>query len=936
MRIPARAALIAYVIAVAVVAAALGLTLAAWSLLAPAPMSLFYAAVAVAAWRGGLGPGLVATALAALAGEAMLQPSAGGGSLIAWLRVAVFAFVGATISALCAGRRRAEDARRRSEAQLTAILDRTSAVVYLKDLEGRYLFLNRRFETLFHLRRADAQHRTSHDLFPPELADRFRANDRRALAAGGPVEFEETVPHDDGLHTYISIKFPIADAAGVPYAVCGISTDITERKRAQEAVASHREWLRVTLGSIGDAVIATDAGGRVSFLNAVAEQLTGWTEEAAQGQPLAAVLTILHEERRTPVDSPVERVLREGAIVGLANQTLLVARDGTETPIDDSAAPIRDAAGAVVGVVLVFRDVSGRRRGERLERRGRERAAFLAEAGRALAASLDVAETVETIGHLAVPALADWSAIHLVEPDSGPRRVSPPHAEPGAGPAPIDPRLAEIVAGSRASRLAETLATGQTRLVPEVTEAWLRDVARDEDELQWLRAAGLTAVMHVPLASRGRVIGALTLVRRDAARPYAADDVALAEELARRAALALDNARLFRDAEAANRAKDEFLATLSHELRTPLTAVMGWVRMLRTGPLDAVAAERALATIERNTRLQAQLIEDLLDVSRIITGKLRLELRPVDLAAVTEAAVDAVRATAEVKGVDLVSRLDHRTGLVAGDPDRLQQVVWNLVSNAIKFTPRGGRVEVTLEGLDTHVRLGVTDTGRGIAPELLPYVFERFRQADGSSARAHGGLGLGLAIVRHLVDVHGGTVAAFSAGEGHGSRFVVDLPPLAARDDRSETGRVDEAGRAPIAARALEGLEVLIVDDEADARELLATILERAGARVHAAASVSEALQALDRAHPQVLVSDLGLPGEDGHDLIRRVRARDAAAGGRIPALALTAYARAEERRAALLAGFQMHMAKPLEPAELVMAVVRLAQRGPAAATRAC
>lgn len=377
----------------------------------------------------------------------------------------------------------------------------------------------------------------------------------------------------------------------------------------------------------------------------------------------------------------------------------------------------------------------------------------------------------------------------------------------------------------------------------------------------------------------------------------------------------------------ANRLKDEFLATVSHELRTPLNAILGWTQMLLAGKVAQAATHRALETIERNARTQNQLIEDILDVSRIISGKLRLEVQPVDLVTVIEAALDTVHPAAEAKGIRLTAVLDPEAGPVAGDSGRLQQVVWNLLSNAVKFTPKGGRVQVQLLRIDSHIEIVVSDTGVGISQALLPLVFERFRQGDGSSSRAYGGLGLGLAIVRHLVELHGGSVVAESAGEDQGTVFTVHLPLQAVRQAFSESGvRPPVEGSIDEAAR-LEGVRVLAVDDETDSRELLETILSVSGAQVRTAATAQEALALLQSWRPDVLLSDIGMPGEDGYTLIKRVRELESQTTHRIPALALTAYARSEDRTKVLIAGYQAHLSKPVDPAELVAAVASLAVR---------
>ncbi|MFP5285639.1 MAG: response regulator [Thermoanaerobaculia bacterium] len=381
-------------------------------------------------------------------------------------------------------------------------------------------------------------------------------------------------------------------------------------------------------------------------------------------------------------------------------------------------------------------------------------------------------------------------------------------------------------------------------------------------------------------------------------------------------------------AEAAGMMKDEFLATLSHELRTPLNAIVGWVRLLRSGSLDPEKTVRALETIERNANSQARLIEDLLDVSAIISGKMGLELRPIRLAPVLEAALDAVRPAAESKSVRLERSFGPEADLVQGDPDRLQQVVWNLLANAVKFTPEGGVVRTTLEQWGGRVRIVVSDTGRGIDPAFLPFVFEPFRQADGSLTRSHGGLGLGLAIVRRLVELHGGTVSADSPGPGGGATFIVEIPLRPEIEERREKNRWESGEPGGLECPPqLHGLRILVVDDEGDARELLATLLRDCSAEVEACASVREALAAFERFRPEVLISDLAMPEEDGYDLIRQVRALPPDAGGRTPAVALSAYARAEDRRRALLAGFNIHVAKPVDPAELLVVVASLAGR---------
>ncbi|MHC5774134.1 hybrid sensor histidine kinase/response regulator [Nostoc sp.] len=384
------------------------------------------------------------------------------------------------------------------------------------------------------------------------------------------------------------------------------------------------------------------------------------------------------------------------------------------------------------------------------------------------------------------------------------------------------------------------------------------------------------------------------------------------------------------EAETANRIKDEFLATLSHELRTPLNAIMGWTQLLRSRKLDETTTGRALETIERNTKSLTQLIEDILDVSRIIRGTLHLNIHQVKLVPLVEAAIDTVRPAAQAKEISIKCRFNPEVGVIVGDANRLQQVVWNLLSNAVKFTPKGGRVDVQLQRIQSHVQIRVSDTGGGIAAEFLSHVFERFCQADSSKTRSHGGLGLGLAIVRHLVELHGGTVCAQSPGIGQGATFIVNLPIKAVdveantAEELSSCVNIQEANNY---LPKLDDLRVLIVDDEAEARHLLTRILRQYGTQVIAAASASEALLALQEFKPHVLVSDIGMPQEDGYTLIRKVRALSTDEGGRIPAVALTAYARAEDRTQVLLAGFQLHVPKPVNPGELAAVIANLTGR---------
>ncbi len=610
-----------------------------------------------------------------------------------------------------------------------------------------------------------------------------------------------------------------------------------------------------------------------------------------------------------------------------------------------------------------------------------QKAQFLAQASTELASSLDYETTLAKVARLAVPFLADWCTVDILGDEQVIRRVAIAHPEP------LKVELAWALnenypVDMNSDRgLTQVLRTGQSAIANQITDANLVEFAQDAQHLQILRELGLKSVITVPLLARERILGATTLITSESDRHYCDADLSLVEDLARRAAVAVDNARLYREtqearqiaeqaytaerqaradsevarstAEKANRLKDEFLATLSHELRTPLNAMLGWTQLLRTRKLDEERMGRALETIDRNTRALSKLIEDILDVSRIMTGKLHLSAQPCDLVGVVESALDAVRPAAEAKTTQIEFFEDSSAQFVWGDANRLQQVIWNLLSNALKFTPNGGRVEVSLSTLEAsgspeptqgadskripplYVQIQVKDTGKGIGHEFLPYVFERFRQENSTTTRSYGGLGLGLALVRYLVELHGGTVYAQSPGEGFGSTFTVLLPHWNVLTEFSSHASVAspvandgdcKMARAKPLPQVLEGLQVLIVDDEADARDLLTTILEHSGAQVTAASGADEALGLLNQSRFDVLVSDIGMPNIDGYTFIRKVRELEAQKGKDIPAVALTAYARDTDCQLAIEAGFGVHLAKPFDPTELVSVVAKLVQ----------
>jgi signal transduction histidine kinase len=471
------------------------------------------------------------------------------------------------------------------------------------------------------------------------------------------------------------------------------------------------------------------------------------------------------------------------------------------------------------------------------------------------------------------------------------------------------------------SGVPHVLRTGRSELYPEIPRELLDRAAVDDEHRRLIAELDLRSAMVVPLRGQGAVLGAITFAFSGARRRYTEEDLAFAEELARRAALILERRKAEEEAAIANRMKDEFLATLSHELRTPLQAILGYATMLERGTIRE--PEKALAAIVRNATAQTRLVEDMLDVARIASGKLQLVIERVDLAAAIRGALDAVRPAAAARGVELVERIAADLGTVAGDFERLQQVAWNLLANAVKFTEPGGTVTIEAECTGSSVRFRVIDTGRGIAPEHLGAVFERFRQVDGSTTRTHGGLGLGLAIVRYLVEAHGGTVEARSEGLGRGATFEVALPARIAAIAPQGTPVRTAGGDLP-----LRGIRVLVVEDDDDARAVVGEALAAAGARVELAASAAAGFGLLCAEPPHVLVSDIGMASEDGYALLRRIRALAPEKGGDVPAIALTAYARPADVRQAEKAGFQLHVKKPVQLEVLVNAVLACVKSG--------
>ncbi|HEY7189516.1 MAG TPA: PAS domain S-box protein [Vicinamibacterales bacterium] len=779
---------------------------------------------------------------------------------------------------------------RAARSYLAAIVESSEDAILSKDLDGIIQSCNAKAEELFGYTAAELVNRSIRVLIPPDRhaeEDEILARIRR----GERIEHFETVRlAKDGRFIEVSLSIsPIRDRDGRIIGIAKLARDITEQRRIARALDAQREWFRVTLGSIGDAVIASDADGSVTYMNEPAQRLTGWTTNEAIGQPLANVFNIVNEKTRKPVEHPADLVLRTGHVVGLANHTVLIARNGVERPIADSAAPIRDADGRIIGVVLVFRDVTEARRAE--EELAEQREWF--------------ETTLESIGDAVIATDVNGHVVFM------------------------NP-IAEHLTGWRLAEARGRSCTGIFNIINENTRRTVQSpVSRVLADGAVVGLANHTVLIAAdgterpiddsgaPIRSRdGRIVG-VVLVFRDVTERRRA-------ELERRDA-ALERERLLEaeraaraDAERANRVKDEFVAMVSHELRTPLNAILGWTQLMVEPGVGADVVTRGLGVIRRNTRLQTQLISDLLDMSRILSGKLRLDIAQIDLRSVVSDAIDTVQHNADDKRIAIRRELDNAAGLIAGDPGRIQQIVWNLLSNAIKFTAEGGQITVRLRKSGLDAEIAVTDTGVGIRPEFLPQLFDRFHQADQSITRRFGGLGLGLSIVKHLAELHGGTVRAHSAGIGQGATFTVVLPSSIAAVVDAPLNVVPRDSVQP--HDSLRGIRILVVEDERDTCEFLDRFLTGHGAQVVIARSAAQALALIDD-KVDMIVGDIGLPDVDGYDLMRRIRKLPANAGGAMPAIALTAYARTEDRTRAFNAGFQAHLAKPIEPAELVATI---------------
>ena len=847
-------------------------------------------------------------------------------------------------------RRDAERALQAQHQLTRTITDSATSALFLMDTRQHCTFMNPAAEAMVGYTLDEVQGQPLHDFIhhhhpdgrPYPIAE---CPIDRALPQRRQERGEDTFLRKDGSF------FPVAFTASPivtddqPAGTVIEVQDITADKLVQDELRLRARVLQ----SMAEGVRVSDERGIILYTNAAEDAMFGYPAGELVGQHVSVQNNYPPEENRRIVASVLDHLKLHGSWVGEFHN---VKKDGT--PFVTHARTTTLELSGKRHLLWVQEDVTR-------EKRDREALRFLADASTALVASLDPAQTLQGLTRLAVPRLGSWCTVYLHEPGGGAVEI--------AALTHIEPDKAEVIRAlhtrfpidlAHGSGLGEVLRTGVSQLYEQVDDGMLALAARDPAELELLREVSPRSWMMAPLIVQGRTFGAISLVS-STARRYDAADLALLEEIARRASVAVDHARLYdmaqkerARAEEANRAKDLFLSTLSHELRTPLTAILGWTRMLRSHTLSEEKRAKGLETIDRNARAQVALIEDILDLSRIVTGKLRLDLESVELVPIVEAAVETVRPAADARNIRLILTLDPDTSPVIGDPNRLQQIVWNLLTNAVKFTPRGGRVTVSLrheasdvtalgsvEHVETSehgetgehvemveaVALVVADDGQGIPAAFLPHVFDRFLQGDASTTRSQGGLGLGLAIVKHLTELHGGTIEAASEGEGLGAVFTVRIPLRSAAVPAEVPAlRLGPALECP---PELNGLKVLIVDDEDDARDWIGSLLEHCKVEVMTASSAAQALEMIRTHRPDIMVSDIGMPGEDGYSLIKKLRALAPADGGRTPALALTAYARMEDRTRAMVAGFNMHIAKPIEPAELLITIANLTNRIP-------
>jgi PAS domain S-box-containing protein len=796
-------------------------------------------------------------------------------------------------------RKRAEKALREVEARFAAIVNHAPVCIFAKDRQGRYLLANRALADLLGRAPEDILGRTDDDFFPPAVSEQFRREDGAVLATGLPGTYEKTFPVGGAAVTALVVKFPLLDAEGNAYATCGIATDVTEQKQAERALRESEERLRLALeaGRMGvwDWNVQT---GVVKWSDNL-EPIHGLAPGTFAGT-FEAFEQLVHPDDRQAVNRAVRRALEEGSGYDLEFRN--VWPDGSvhwmagKGQVYGAGRPER-----MVGVAL---DITERKRAEQDTR-------FLADASATLASLVDYGSTLQKVARLAVPAFADWCAVDMLEGDGSLRRLAVAHVDPPKVELAHELHRRFPPDPSAPQGVWNIIRTGRPELFPDIADELLVRSVPDAGLLGILRELGLRSYLGVPLAVRGRVLGVLTFIAAESGRRYDTTDLAVAEDLAHRAAVAIENARLYQEVRVADRRKDEFLAMLAHELRNPLAPIRNALYILKLPGASETVAERARALMERQVEHMVRLVDDLLDVSRIMRGKIELRREPVELATVVARAVETSQPVFEAEGHELTVTVAPEPLPLDGDLVRLAQVVSNLLNNAAKYTERGGKVWLTggREGDQAVVR--VRDTGVGIALDMLPVIFDMFVQADRRTKNSQGGMGIGLTLVRRLVELHGGSVEAHSAGLGQGSEFVVRLPLTHRTGDAN--GREEPAGQSPAGEAAPR--RVLVVDDNVDAADSLALLLRMEG---HAVTVAHDGLTALTQAAadpPELALLDIGMPKMDGYELARRFRADPALRD--VVLVALTGWGQDEDRRRTREAGFDHHLVKPVEPEAL-------------------
>ena len=803
-----------------------------------------------------------------------------------------------------------------AQAYLAAIVSSSDDAIISRDTEGQIVSWNRAAEGLFGYLEREALGQPIRLIIPPELLPEEDEVVRRIRSGETNYHYETTRIAKDGHRLEVSLTVsPLKGEDGQIIGASQIARDISDRKRLERGAAH----LAAIIDSSDDAIVSKDLNGIVMSWNSAAERMFGFTADEMIGRSIRLVIP---PDRQAEEDDVLAHIRRGERVEHY--ETVRQRKDGSTLSVSLTVSPIRDETGRVVGASKIARDVTERVRMEAAAREHAANTATLGEMGALVASTLDrqaitlrVADVATALTH------AQWGVFAYSERD---RESGDEFMQYSVSRAPRD-AVAQFLRWPAAA-VFESVFRGNVLRLGDVTAD-----PRFEHRASPLKTADdlpVRSVLALPVKGVSRdVLGVLFFGHAEPER-FTEQHQHLAAGIAAWASIALENARFFEEAKDANRLKDEFLAVLSHELRTPLNAIVGYARLLSGGVLSKQKAARGLEILERNATWLTQIVEDVLDVSRIVSGKIRLDVQSVDLSLIVDNAVATVQPAADANGIRLQSIIDPQVGPVSGDPGRLQQVVWNLLSNAVKFTPKEGRVQVRVVRVNSHVEIIVSDTGIGIRPAFLPYVFERFRQADAGTTRKSGGLGLGLAIVRHIVEMHGGSVEASSAGEGQGATFTVKMPLMIVYprlvDTPREYPRTER--RAPVLELAdLSGVHVLTIDDEEDALVLMREILEAAGATVTTLGSPVGAIERIESARPDVLVVDLGMPEIDGFNLIGQIRSSPNPAVSDVPAAALTAFARAEDRTKALRSGFEMHLAKPVDPGELVASIATLARR---------